>query len=75
MKQRIATRVLGINEDKILIVNYDPEIQQYWVSIKTPQGKSFVREKTFKGETAWSDAERYANDLSVKHGGLMNIQL
>lgn len=75
MKQRIITRMLGINEDQILTVHYDPEIHYYWVAIKDPKGKSIVREKLFKGETAWSDAERYANDLSVKFGGQMNIQL
>lgn len=29
-------------------------------------GKSYARAKSFKGETGWMDAERYANDLVMQ---------
>jgi hypothetical protein len=72
MKQLITQRMLGINEDHHLKIWYDPEAGdagKYWVSVKKPTGQSIVREKVFDGETAWSDAERFANDLVMKYDG------
>jgi hypothetical protein len=65
MRKQIAIRE---NDDSIIQVDYD-ETQgvsgKYWViqKNKTGWGKHIILSRIFDTETAWSDAERHANDL------------
>jgi len=38
------------------------------------KGKSTLKSKTFKGESAWSDAQRHANDALVEQGHFFGPQ-
>ncbi|CAB4194610.1 hypothetical protein UFOVP1264_65 [uncultured Caudovirales phage] len=69
MRALIAERTLA---GGIVSVYYDPEAGvsgRYWVSAKNRSGKSLVQEKIFSDEKAWSDAERFANDVMHSLGG------
>ena len=65
MKQQIALRQ---NDNAVIKVEYDEGegvSGKYWITheSKTNSGNSIIVRRIFESETAWSDAERYANDL------------
>lgn len=65
MRKQIAIRE---NEDAIIQVDYDETegvSGKYWVIQKNKTGwnKYLTLTRIFDTETAWSDAERHANDL------------
>jgi len=65
MRKQIAIRE---NDDSIIQVDYDETegvSGKYWViqKNKTGYGKHIIVSRIFDTETAWSDAERHANDL------------
>jgi hypothetical protein len=65
MRQQIAIRE---NEDSVIKVDYSEDegvSGKYWViqKNKTGYGNQIIVTRIFETETAWSDAERHANDL------------
>lgn len=65
MRKQIAIRE---NDDTSIQVDYDEKegvAGKYWViqQNKTGWNKHITITRIFDTETAWSDAERYANDL------------
>lgn len=70
MKQQIAIRK---NDNAVIKVEYNEEegvSGKYWVihESKTSYGNPIIVRRIFDTETAWSDAERHANDLLSKLG-------
>jgi hypothetical protein len=70
MKTQIALRE---KEDSLVTVEYDASegvSGKYWVihQNKFGHGHGISLIRTFDSETAWSDAERYTNDLLLKLG-------
>jgi hypothetical protein len=70
MKQQIALRK---NDDAVIKVEYDEDqgvSGKYWVTHEstTNFGSPIIVRRIFDTETAWSDAERHANDLLSKLG-------
>lgn len=70
MRARIATRSIG---DLVINVYHEPNLGvagKYSIesTIGEPDEIKITKIKTFDSETAWSDAERYANDLIIKSG-------
>jgi hypothetical protein len=70
MEQQIVIRK---NDNAVIEVKYDEEqgvSGKYWVihESKTNSGNPIIVKRIFDTETAWSDAERYANDLLSKLG-------
>ena len=56
------------NDDSLVAVDYDPNdgvSGKYWVIQKSKTGwnKKITFTRIFETETAWMDAERYANDV------------
>lgn len=69
MRVKIATRSIG---DLVINVYHEPKLGvagKYSIeSIETQNKVKMTKIKIFDSETAWSDAERYANDLIIKSG-------
>ncbi len=43
------------------------DCEHYTVKVTDESGRSLIRAKTFRGESAWSESKRYASDAVGKH--------
>lgn len=64
--KRVVTGPPGTNEYHSVAIEHYASEDDFTHQVKAfygLSGKSYKRAKTFKGETAWSDAERYYDDI------------